>query len=87
MSGYTDIYDQIAALFSQKLNLEVPSMDADLVETGLLDSLIFVELLQHLEVEFGRKIPIENLEIDNFRSIAKIAEFVINNNRRFKSSL
>ena len=76
MSRLTTLHTQITALFVAKLHLEVPSIDTDLLETGILDSLQFVELLLHLEQETGTTISLDDLEIDNFRSIAKIAEFV-----------
>jgi acyl carrier protein len=69
-------YPKIFKLFSDKLNLEVTSASTDLVDEGLLDSLAFVELLVCLEQEFGTAIPIDAIEIDNFKSIAKIAEFL-----------
>lgn len=80
MPGYTIMCDQIAALFSDKLNLDVPSVETDLIETGVLDSLKFVELLVALEQEFGTHISLEEFEIDNFRSIAKITQYVAQHN-------
>ena len=76
MSDQTALQDRIAALFSEKLNLEPPSRDAELLETGLLDSLAFVDLLVGLEQEFETQISVDDLEIENFRSIERIAEFV-----------
>ncbi len=70
------LYPKITKLFSDKLNLEVSSVVTDLVEEGLLDSLTFVELLVCLEQEFGTAIPVDAIEIDNFKTIAKIAEFI-----------
>ena len=70
------LYPKIIKLFSDKLNLEVTSVGTDLVEEGCLDSLTFVELLVCLEQEFGTTIPIDAIEIDNFKTIAKIAEFL-----------
>ncbi len=71
---------QLTQLFAEKLHVDVPSLDTDLLEEGLLDSLSFVDLLLCLEQEFGTVITLEDLEIDNFRSIATIAEFVANRN-------
>jgi acyl carrier protein len=71
---------EIGELFSKRLNLEVSSFDMDLVATGALDSLMLVELLFQLEQAYGTVISIENLDIDHFRSIARIAEFVANHN-------
>jgi acyl carrier protein len=74
------LHGWIAALFSEKLNIEVASVDTDLMETGAMDSLAFVELLLHLEEKFKVKIPLENLELDNFRSITCIAKFIAGSN-------
>jgi acyl carrier protein len=68
--------DRIAAIFSDKLHIEVASSETDLMQSGLLDSLALVELLFHLEQELGIKITLESLELENFRSIARIAEFI-----------
>lgn len=77
MSDNGRLRERIANLFSDALKLEIPSVDTDLFETGVLDSLAFVELLLQLEREFGVTTSVEDLEVDNFRSIARIAEFVM----------
>lgn len=71
-----DLDERIAAIFSGPLNVEVPDADTDLFEAGLLDSLAFVELLLRLEQEFGVTTTVDDLDADNFRSIARIAQFV-----------
>lgn len=78
MSGSNMLHEQIAAIFAEEMNLEVPSVDADLFESAALDSMAFVDLVLHLERKFGLKISLEDLELDNFRTIARIAEFVAN---------
>ena len=70
------IHKKLTELFVRKLNLEVPSVETDLVGTGLLDSLALVELLAQLEETFGVSISTDDLELENFRSIASIAGFV-----------
>jgi len=67
---------RIGALFTEKLQIEVPSPDTDLVETGLLDSLRFVELLAHLEETFGLTVSVDDIEVEHFRTTARIAEFI-----------
>jgi methoxymalonate biosynthesis acyl carrier protein len=67
---------RIAKLFTDRLHTEVPSADTDLFETGILDSLRFVELLAALEEAFGVHITVEELEIDDFRSVSRIADFL-----------
>lgn len=71
------LYPQIIKLFSERLNLDVPSVDTDLVEEGILDSLAFVDLIVSLEQKFGTNVLTDEIDIDNFRSILKIAEFVV----------
>lgn len=68
--------DRIGRLFAETMNAQVPGGDTDLFESGALDSLGFVDLLARLEQEFGIRIAIGDIEIENFRCIEKIAEFV-----------
>lgn len=76
MSGNPELIDRVARIFHDVLNREVSSAETDLFETGVLDSLAFVELLLQLELECGVTTSVEDLEVDNFRTIARIAAFV-----------
>ncbi len=76
MTEHAQLQQRLTDLFTNTLNLEVPSVEADLVETGILDSLTLIDLLLSLEQEFGVKISLEEVAIDNFRSIASITQFV-----------
>lgn len=68
--------ERLVQLFSERLQVDVPAPDTDLFETGILDSLRFVELLAALEETFGIQVSVEELEIDDFRSVARIAHFL-----------
>jgi methoxymalonate biosynthesis acyl carrier protein len=74
------VQERITQWFLAKVNLEIPSADADLFETGAMDSLAFVELLLLLEQEFGVSVSVDELELENFRSIERIAELVVTRN-------
>ena len=63
----------LADVFAEDLNIEVPSPDTDLLATGLLDSVGIVELLLQLEQRFGVRVEIEDLDIDQLRSLSAIA--------------
>jgi acyl carrier protein len=76
MMEHQGVHQKLTELFENKLNLEVSSVDTDLLGTGLLDSLALVELLAQLEETFGVSISMDDLELENFRSIASIAGFV-----------
>ncbi len=67
---------QLQNLFSEELETDVPSVETDLMETGYLDSLRFVQLLALLEETFGLTFDIEDLEFEYFQSIEKIAAFI-----------
>jgi D-alanine--poly(phosphoribitol) ligase subunit 2 len=77
MTDATEVRERIVTLFSSALHVDVPSVDTDLFDAGVLDSLAFVELLLRLEREFGVTTAVEDLEVDNFKSIARIADFVM----------
>ncbi len=75
-SQAAELRQNVAAVFADVLNIKVPSHDHDLLASGLLDSLGFVELLLALERRFGIHVAMESLEPDNFRSIERIAAFI-----------
>jgi len=58
------------------MHLQVPSLDTDLINTGLVDSLMFVGFLAQLEQEFGIQLSLQDLELDRFRTVTRIAAFV-----------
>ena len=76
MPDPTRLEHQISTLFAEKLSIQVPSVETELIDTGLVDSLTFVEFLAHLEEEFGIQVSLEDLEIEQFRTIARIATFI-----------
>lgn len=75
-AGLAQVEQRLLAVFAERLHLDVPSADTELLDTGLVDSLMLVELLAHLEEEFGLTVTAEDLEIENFRSVERIARLV-----------
>jgi len=73
------IIERLGALFVESFHVEVPSSDTDLLETGILDSFQFVELLFALEQRFGFRIKIENIDLDDLRTLSRIARLVAAN--------
>ncbi|MCH2204011.1 MAG: phosphopantetheine-binding protein [Fuerstiella sp.] len=70
------VTDQICELFENELQVSVPGIRTDLLEEGLLDSMVFVDLIMHLETRFQIEIPIVELEFDQFRTVEGIAKFI-----------
>lgn len=76
---------KLAKLFSDVLNVEVPSPSIDLFETGILDSQKFVELLLSLEEQFETRVNVEDFEIEHFRCLENIAALVLRRNSTLKA--
>ena len=74
--SYEAIRARLATVFSQELHVDVPSVETDLFDSGILDSQRLVELLLHLEQSFNTHIEAEDLEIEKFRCIEKIAALI-----------
>ena len=72
----SDLTARISQIFADQLIIEVPDLETDLIEVGLLDSLTMVDLLVHLEREFGFTVVMDELEVDDFRSVERIAGYV-----------
>jgi D-alanine--poly(phosphoribitol) ligase subunit 2 len=66
---------QLGAMF-EGLSMDVPPDGIDLFETGVLDSLAFVQLLLHLEERMDVTVSLDDIEIDYFRTIEHIIDFV-----------
>jgi acyl carrier protein len=64
---------QLRDLFREALNIEVASPDTDLIDAGILDSLALVELLFQIEQRFAIDLVVEDLEVDNFRTLVRLA--------------
>ena len=70
------LVNAIYAVLRERLMVIVSSADIDLFETGLVDSIGLVELILALEDRFGISLPMENLEIDDLRSVDRIAGLI-----------
>lgn len=76
MSDPSTLAPRISALLAEQWHVRVPSPDTDLFDTGLVDSRTFAEFLAQLEREFGIQVSFEDLEIDRFRTVSRIAQYV-----------
>lgn len=63
-------------LLTDHLHIAAASFDSDIVDSGALDSFALVELLATLEDEFDVEIPVEDLEVDHFRTARCIAALI-----------
>jgi acyl carrier protein len=70
------LVDDIQSVLRDHLNVLVDSPDVDLLESGLVDSVGLVELILQLEKHFEVTLPMDALEIDDFRSMHTIADLI-----------
>ena len=76
MTTAITIIERLGAVFTESFHIEVPSPDTDLLETGILDSFQFVELLLQLEQNFNLRIKIDDIDLEDLRTLARIARLV-----------
>lgn len=69
----------ITRIFTNQLAIAIPDASTDLIDGGLLDSLAMVSLIAQLEVDFGFTVDFEQLDLEDFRNVSRIAEFVQRN--------
>jgi D-alanine--poly(phosphoribitol) ligase subunit 2 len=65
-------------ILEDALNVEAPEPDVDIIAAGLIDSLGLVTLIFELEQEFKVQIPLESLDVEDFRTVANIARTIEN---------
>ena len=76
MTQPSDLEERIRTILYDRLQIEAPPADQDLIEAGILDSLSFVDLLVAIEEEFSIRIVLDSVDLNNFRSVAMIANYI-----------
>ena len=70
---------RISDLIRETLMVEVPAPDVDLIDAGLIDSLALITLITEIEQDFGIQLPLDDFDVDSFRSAEQIAAYVAAN--------
>jgi methoxymalonate biosynthesis acyl carrier protein len=66
---------RVLAILQEGLDVEV-GPELDVIDSGLLDSLTFVDLVVRLEIAFDTTIDVESVELDDFRSARAIVGYL-----------
>jgi D-alanine--poly(phosphoribitol) ligase subunit 2 len=74
MEKLEQLQQQIADIFVERFETKLVSHEIDLLETGIVDSVRIVELVLEIEQRFGVSLPFEELEIEDFRTVPRLAE-------------
>ena len=74
MGDLDTVRRRILEIFLDCFDTRIASADVDLLEGRLVDSLRIVDLVFELEQRFGVSLDFEQLEIEDFRTISRLAE-------------
>lgn len=67
---------EIQHLIQETFSVRIKSTGDDLFDSGVIDSIILVQLILRLEERFSLDLVMEDLDLDDFTSVATIAAFV-----------
>jgi D-alanine--poly(phosphoribitol) ligase subunit 2 len=74
MESLDKLQQQITDIFAERFETRLDSVEVDLLESGIVDSVRIVELVLEIEQRFGVSLPFEALEIEDFRTVPRLAE-------------
>jgi acyl carrier protein len=66
----------IRDFINRSINIESLGDDENLFDSGIVNSLFAVELLTFVERQFGVEVGMDDLDIENFKSINATAAFI-----------
>lgn len=75
-AGDDRVLAELRTFFSSALHGEVAGIHDDYFTLGLANSLFALELVTFVERNFSITVEVADLDLDNFRTIARTAEFV-----------
>ena len=70
------IVARVTRVLTTRLVIDAPGADFDLFESGVLDSLGFADLLVGLEHEFHIHFALDEIDVDEFRTIRALGAVV-----------
>jgi acyl carrier protein len=77
MSSDLEVAEQVVSEFIEKrTGRRGISRDVHLFDHGLINSLFVIELLSFLELRFDVRVSVEELDLESFSTVEKIARFV-----------
>ena len=74
------VKETVKRFILSSINIASLNDDDDLFESGFANSLFAVQLMTFIEKTFGIEVEMEDLDIENFKSLNAAAAFVIRKN-------
>jgi len=72
----SDLQENIAEFIAARVGKASIAPTASLIESGLVDSLIVLEVVGYLEAEFGVEFTPEDITLENFETVEAIETLV-----------
>ena len=69
-------HDIIRSYLLENISIEELDDDFDIFEAGVVNSLFAIELMTFLEKTFGIKVTMDDLDMENFKSVNASSDFV-----------
>ena len=67
---------EVSAFLAATLGQELGD-DDDYFALGLVSSMLAIELVTFVEHRFGFAVDVDDLDLDNFRTVARLTDFVL----------
>jgi methoxymalonate biosynthesis acyl carrier protein len=76
MQSAKDVKEIVRSFILSSVSLPDLDDDANLFESGIVNSLFAVQLMTFIEKTFGVEVGMDDLDIDNFKSVNATSAFV-----------
>ena len=70
------VKESVRSFINSSINIDALGDDENLFETGIVNSLFAVQLMTYVERTFEIEIGMDDLDIENFKSVSATAAFV-----------
>jgi methoxymalonate biosynthesis acyl carrier protein len=76
------VKETVKRFILSSINIEHLNDDDDLFESGFVNSLFAVQLMTFIEKTFAIEVEMDDLDIENFKSLNAAAAFVVRKNEK-----
>jgi len=73
----SQVKEVIRGFIANSVNIDALGDDENLFESGIVNSLFAMQLMTFIERKFGIEVGMDDLEIENFKSVSSTAAFVL----------
>ncbi len=71
------VKESVRSFINSSINIDALGDDENLFETGIVNSLFAVQLMTYVERTFAIEIGMDDLDIENFKSVSATTAFVL----------